>query len=155
MIDFDQRLEEALKRRAAMQAPPQFTAAVTRLVMRETASKKEAGPFLARAAWLNDAAFVECAQALARRVAASPAPSRGQQLRDVFRRCLTREPSAAELGRLDRLFADALQVCRCDRHAAAKLIGGESPAGVDAAEAAAWVVLARAVMNLDEFVTRE
>ena len=58
MIDFDQRLEEALKRRAAMQAPPQFTAAVTRLVMRETASKKEAGPFLARAAWLNDAAFV-------------------------------------------------------------------------------------------------
>ena len=58
MIDFDQRLEDALKRRAAMQAPPQFTSAVMRLVRRETVFKKEPGPFLARAAWLNDAAFV-------------------------------------------------------------------------------------------------
>ena len=36
-----------------------------------------------------------------------------------------------------------------------ELIGAGKPNGHDTAEAAAWVALARAIMNLDEFVTRE
>jgi hypothetical protein len=53
------------------------------------------------------------------------------------------------------LFEDLLKECRAKPDAAAKLIGPGKPAGVEVAEAAAWVALARAVLNLDEFVTRE
>ena len=38
---------------------------------------------------------------------------------------------------------------------AAKLVGKHKPEDVPAVAAAAWVGVARAVLNLDEFVTRE
>jgi mono/diheme cytochrome c family protein len=103
---------------------------------------------------LNDKVFFECAQALGRQTAARPGP-REAKLRSLFLSCLARTPSPSETERLQQLFLEAYQNCRSDPTAAAKLIGGTPPDGIHAAEAAAWVVLARAVMNLDEFVTRE
>jgi len=58
MSNFDQQLEKALERRTVMRAPPHFTSDVIRLVARQTLFKKEPGLFLARAAWINDAALV-------------------------------------------------------------------------------------------------
>jgi mono/diheme cytochrome c family protein len=109
---------------------------------------------------MNDAVFVECAQALGRRIVAEvPARSTGEgltqeRIRLGFRLCLGREPSTAERGRLGRLYDDLLRTCRAKPDAAAKLVGPR-PSGVDTPEAAAWVALARALLNLDEFVTRE
>jgi hypothetical protein len=105
---------------------------------------------------MNDTVFVECAQALARRVVAeTTGRDTAQRLRYAFGLCLGREPSTAELATLQRLFAGLLDDCRARPEAAARLAGTTKPAGVDAPEAAAWVAFARMLLNLDEFVTRE
>jgi hypothetical protein len=104
---------------------------------------------------LNDTVFVECAQALGSRVVAEQPGGTRERLRYAFRLCVAREPSAAELDRLGRLFEELLRTCKAKPDAAVKLVGARKPAGVDEPEAAAWVALARALLNLDEFVTRE
>jgi hypothetical protein len=104
---------------------------------------------------MNDTVFVECAQALGKRIVAEEPGGTGERLRHGFRLCMAREPSAAELAVLGRLFEELLQSCRAHPDAAAKLVGPAKPVGADPAEAAAWVALARALLNLDEFVTRE
>jgi hypothetical protein len=108
---------------------------------------------------LNDAAFVECAQALGRRIVAEVPAGAGdvtrERVRHGFRLCLAREPSSVEAERLARLVGEFREQCRARPEAAAKLVGTQKPAGADVPEAAAWVALARALMNLDEFVTRE
>jgi hypothetical protein len=68
---------------------------------------------------------------------------------------MTRDPSPSEAVRLSRLYDELAAMCRANPEAAAKLIGPAKPAGADSAETAAWVAVARAIMNLDEFVTRE
>jgi hypothetical protein len=104
---------------------------------------------------LNDMVFVECAQALGRRTVAEQPGTVAERLRRGFRLCVSREPSAGEMELLARLYDDLLAACKADPEAAAKLVGTSKPAGMDVSESAAWVALARALMNLDEFVTRE
>jgi len=110
---------------------------------------------------LNDAVFVECAQALGRRIVTEvPAPSASEgltapRLRHALRLCVGREPTAEEQERLGQLYNDMLRACQAKPDRAAKLIGGAKPLDIEAPEAAAWVALARALLNLDEFVTRE
>jgi hypothetical protein len=102
---------------------------------------------------LNDAVFVECAQAFAQRImAAKQTPE--ERLRCAFRLCVAREPAPVELSRLLRLHDDLLAMCKANPAEAAKLLGKTKPVG-DAAEAATWVALARTLLNLDEAVTRE
>ena len=99
---------------------------------------------------LNDPMFVEVAQSLGRAVLAA-GPDDTMRLRDLGRRVLSREFDAEEsralLGYLaaqrDRLASGALD--------AGKLAGG---GGADAAERAAWMLVARAVMNLDEAIVK-
>jgi mono/diheme cytochrome c family protein len=104
---------------------------------------------------LNDTVFVECAQALGKRIVDEKPADVKERLRHGFRLCVSREPSALEMVRLERLFNDLLQICRSKPDEAAKLVGKMKPTGAEPAEAAAWVALARTLMNLDEFVTRE
>ncbi|HEV3204640.1 MAG TPA: PSD1 and planctomycete cytochrome C domain-containing protein, partial [Gemmataceae bacterium] len=104
---------------------------------------------------LNDTTFVECAQALGRRLMMEKPAEPSERIRHGFRLCLTRDPSAAELSRLRQLFEELLQTCRARPESAAQLLGKEKLAGADVPEAAAWVALARTIMNLDEFVTRD
>ncbi len=100
---------------------------------------------------LNDAVFVECAQALGRRLAAKSTIT--ERLTLGMRLCVGRDPTEAEASRLSRLYEELLALCRADPAAAAKLAGKDVPG--DPAEAAARAALARALLNLDEFVTRE
>ncbi|MBY0524613.1 MAG: PSD1 and planctomycete cytochrome C domain-containing protein [Gemmataceae bacterium] len=104
---------------------------------------------------LNDTVFVECSQALGKRIVEDKAGDVKERIRHGFRLCLAREPSATELSRLQLLFDDVLQRCRDKPEAAAKLVGKMKVQGVDVPEAAAWMVLGRTLLNLDEFVTRE
>jgi hypothetical protein len=110
---------------------------------------------------LNDTVFVECAQALGGRILReAPAGSAGadatrERLRHGFRLCVARAPSATELARLTQLLEEFRGACRARPEAAAKLVGKMKPGGVETAEAAAWMALARTLLNLDEFVTRE
>jgi hypothetical protein len=102
---------------------------------------------------MNDTVFVECAQALGKRLLEAKGETK-DRLRLGWRLCVSREPTSTELTRLTRLHEELLALCKARPELAAKL-AGKVAKGVDAAEAATWTALARMMMNLDEFVTRE
>jgi hypothetical protein len=71
--------------------------------------------------------------------------------------CLSRQPKAREVGKLTALYRDALADFEKDDKGAVKLLqdarvkagDGESPK-----ELAAWTVVANALLNLDETITK-
>jgi hypothetical protein len=85
---------------------------------------------------LNDAAFFECAEALADRVVRDAPPDDAGRLTYAFRLCLARAPNQVEATQLDDLRARVL-------------------ADPGASEREAWTTVARVLLNLDEFITRE
>src|SRR5262249_41111583 len=103
---------------------------------------------------LNDAAFVECAQALGRRVLAEGRGGVDARRRYAFRLCTARAPTRREQARLRELFDDLYALCEADPDGAKKL-AGEAARGATVEETAAWVAVGRALLNLDEVVTRE
>lgn len=105
----------------------------------------------------NDVVFVECAQSLAQKVLDGDPGDPGERMRTLFRGSLAREPSPAELGRLLTLLEKQRTAFEADANAAAAFAGrGENGEPKSSAvEAAAWTSVARVVLNLDEFITRE
>jgi hypothetical protein len=103
----------------------------------------------------NDASLFEAARGLAATMLRDAPPGDRERVRYAFRRCLAREPAPPELDRLLAYCRSQRQRFR-DRAPAAKAAAPPSlPGGTDPAEAAAWTAVARVLMNLDEFVTRE
>ena len=69
----------------------------------------------------------------------------------LFRRCLTRAPDRDEVSQLARFFQAQKRRFELKELDAAKIAG---PGEGDASERAAWTVLARVLLNLDEAVTK-
>jgi hypothetical protein len=105
---------------------------------------------------MNEPVLVEAARALARSTAAEVdgASRPGPGVIRVFRACLAREPSPVERSALEHLFRDVAEDY-LDRPAEAARLAGLDPSTKGLPEAAAWFVVARTVLNLDEFITRE
>lgn len=106
---------------------------------------------------LNDPVFVECAQALARRVVKEGGAGVAERLQWMFRVCLSRAATDAEVKRLTSLLNESQRDLAAQPANATKLATeplGPLPAGTNAAELAAWTTVANVVMNLDEFVMR-
>ena len=103
---------------------------------------------------LNDLVFVECAQALGRDLAVSSGPP-AERLQIAGTRCLSRTFAAAEVEILMSLFESELSWYREHPAEAKRSVGDYPAAGVPNAVTAAWLAVARAILNLDEFVTRE
>jgi mono/diheme cytochrome c family protein len=104
---------------------------------------------------LNDQAFVEFAQGLAARILRRhPTATFDERLRHAFQVCLGREPDGDERRTLGSLY-HGLRAQPLSDAEAAKLAGMAAVEGSPPREAAAWVALARVILNLDEFVTRE
>lgn len=99
---------------------------------------------------LNDAVFVEVAQALGRR-AAGLAGSDADRATLLVRLCLTRHPEPGELERLVAFFQTQRQRLATGELKAAELAGANTPNAVDAA---AWTAVARVLINLDEAITK-
>jgi mono/diheme cytochrome c family protein len=97
---------------------------------------------------LNDAGFYEYAQGLAARIDRESTTDDTAKLRHAFRLCVAREPGDRELSRLQALLARQQSDLASKPEEAKKL----SP---DAPDRAAWVMVARVLLNLDEFITRE
>jgi hypothetical protein len=107
---------------------------------------------------LNDEVFVEASQGLARRILKeSPAADDASRLSFAFRLCTGRMAQADELAAVTK-FLDAQLARFKDGSADAKAVAvSESlPAPKDAnlPELAAWTVTARALLNLDETITK-
>lgn len=103
----------------------------------------------------NDQQFVEFAQGLARRVLTDGPTDDSSRLRQLFRNCLAREPGPTELQRLSDLLTQQRQQFAEQPEAAGQLASPEFAAGVPDAEFASWTAVARVLINLDEFITRE
>ena len=104
---------------------------------------------------LNDAASLEFAQGLAARILTEAPAGDETRLRYVFRLCLSRESSVRERQTLTRLLARQRATLALAPQDAKALAPAELPKGADPTEAAAWTMVARVLMNLDEFITRE
>jgi mono/diheme cytochrome c family protein len=107
---------------------------------------------------LNDEAFLELASGLAGRVVNEADVGDRERLRTAFRLCLAREPSPAEAKRLEQYHALQLKEYRslpADAQALLGQSGGSSATSDDDAVRAAWLAVARVLLNLDEFITRE
>jgi hypothetical protein len=96
---------------------------------------------------LNEPVFMECAQALGQKALTEGGATDADRLTYAFRRCVARAPSAGESEEL-------LTLLKKQKERFAKP-GAKLPAGVTSADAAAWAVVARVLLNLDETVTKE
>lgn len=83
---------------------------------------------------LNDEAFIECARSLSSQLTRISGTD-DERLGEVFRRCLGRVPEPRELDRLRSLL--------------------KQQQSLGAGESTVWLTVARVVLNLDEFITRE
>ena len=106
-------------------------------------------------ALMNDPTYVEAARHLASRMVEA-AKSDEERVASGFRRVVGRTPTKREIEVLLRLHREQVAVFRHDVAAARRLlsVGDSAPTSGDAAEMAAWAVVAGAILNLDEAVTK-
>jgi len=112
-------------------------------------------------ALLNETVFVECAQALARKVLEAGGATDSDRLTYAFRRVLARVPSKEETSELLGLLEKQKQRIAEGWVNAAEIATGKNerpqnlPAGVSPAQLAAYTVVSRVLLNLDETITKE
>lgn len=78
-------------------------------------------------------------------------------IRLIYLTCLGREPEVSETARLARLWHEIGELSSKDAKSASQMVGSPQIklAAAELPQAAGWIAVARTVMNLDEFVTRE
>lgn len=104
---------------------------------------------------LNDPAFVECAQHLAQRLVTDGEIEIEDWVRHAYRLCLAREPRSDELSRaFDFIEEQRELIAELGTEDLQAYLGSALPE-VEPREQALRVSLARVLMNLDEFITRE
>ncbi len=110
---------------------------------------------------LNETLFMEAARGLALLTLKEGGADEDARLTFAFRRCVSRPPLQAEHGVLSEVLAQqkarfqANAVKPWDLAANDPEHPPELPAGTTPAEAAAWTVVSRILLNLDETVTKE
>ncbi len=112
-------------------------------------------------ATLNEPLFVESAQALAARTLKEGGSTDGQRVTYAFRLCTARTPSQAEADVLLQLLAKEDRRLADGWLSAGDLAGFKSggpvalPSQATPRQLAAWTVVARVLLNLDETITVE
>ena len=96
---------------------------------------------------LNDDSQTEFADGLAQRIIASSS-SMDSRINNAFEICLSRPPRKAEQERMQQFVGQMKQDFEVDTQAAQSFSSAS-------AETAAWTAMARVMLNLDEFVTRQ
>jgi hypothetical protein len=102
----------------------------------------------------NDVTFLECARAMAQRALDWPDADDVSRANTLFRTCFARQPNGAEQQRLLAALTEMRDAYRSDL-AAARQLTGCVQSDADVVERAAWTMVCRILMNLDEFITRE
>jgi hypothetical protein len=104
---------------------------------------------------LNDEAFVEAAQALALKTLTDSVGDDQARINYMFRRCLNRSPESAETNVLLDLVTKERREEIGPEAVAYYPASEKSARDIRPNEFAAWTNVARTLLNLDEFITRE
>jgi Protein of unknown function (DUF1553)/Protein of unknown function (DUF1549) len=110
---------------------------------------------------LNEPLFVECAQALARRTLAAGGSSDADRVAYAFRRVLSRQPAEEETKELLALLAKERRHFAEGWANPSQVATGQNettaapPPGTTPTQWAAYTVVARVLLNLDETITKE
>jgi len=103
---------------------------------------------------LNDPVFFECAQTLGHRLATSPS-SIDKRLQQVALTALSRPLGPDEMSVLRQLHNDESEWFSKHLEEARQVVGPFTSSGTPLNRMAAWIGVARTVLNLDEFLTRD
>ena len=109
---------------------------------------------------LNEIVFMECAQALAHRTLEQPGDEK-ERITYAFRRCVGRVPTVAEMDELTKLLHKEKTHIGEGWVDIPELATGKSgpikdlPKGSTPTELAAYTVVSRVLLNLDETITKE
>jgi len=103
---------------------------------------------------LNETLFVECARALGRRAIAEGGTTDADRIAYAFRLCTSRKPTAEETDVLLALLKKQRERFTSDPASAAEVAIGDK-AGTATAEQAAYTLVARVLLNLDETIAKE
>jgi hypothetical protein len=127
-----------------------------------SARRNESNTPLQALTTLNDPMFFECAQALGGRLLHSECGDDNERLRLAGRITLGRELSGSEVARLSELLAEETSRFAQRPEAALQYAGiakeeggGPAASSAEGSRTAAWISVASALLNLDEFLTRE
>jgi hypothetical protein len=104
---------------------------------------------------LNDEAFVEFAQGLAARLLADKKSTDVERVRQAFKLLVSRPPSPREEDRVLALLEQQRRGFEAAPQDASNLVPKEHAGKHNAAQFAAWTMVSRVLLNLDEFITRE
>jgi hypothetical protein len=108
---------------------------------------------------LNEPLFVESARALAAETLARSDSPDADRLTFAFRRAVTRPPTENEVDVLTKLLADARErFSKAEAAEQATGLAGDATSETEpiaAPERAAWTIVSRVILNLDEAITKE
>ena len=104
---------------------------------------------------LNDEGFVEFAQSLAGRVLKEGGADDADRVAYGFRLCTGRQPTDDERQTLLALLGKQAASFAAAPEDAKALNGKKAPVGVEAHRFAAWTIVSRVMLNIDETITRE
>jgi mono/diheme cytochrome c family protein len=102
---------------------------------------------------MNDPVYVECSQALGRRMMAEGGETIESRIRFGLRLVQQRPPTDGQVAALVKLYKDEQERFAASTDDAKKLAGA-IPAKTDPAEAAAWTMVANVLLNTDAAMTR-
>jgi mono/diheme cytochrome c family protein len=106
---------------------------------------------------LNEPTLLEAARVFAQRILREGGANPARQVEFAFRTCLSRPPTKAERERLLALYEQQLKSFEHDPQSATQLVSQGTAAQldkVDVRKLAAWTMVANALLNLDETLTK-
>lgn len=103
----------------------------------------------------NDQSLFELIQGFALRILQKGPDYDEGRLREAFQICLSRTPADQELRVLTQYLNEQRTWFNKSPHLAKQVAASDLPKEIEVAEAASWTAVARVLMNLDEFITRE
>ena len=122
-----------------------------------TAERPRSNTPLAALALLNDPSFLAAAQVFAQRILTETNGDIRRGIRYAFEAATSRQPDEDEVRIVEQLFRQSLLEYQSDPTAVKNLFSRsltKPPETANDAELAAWVTVARALLNLDETITR-
>ncbi|MCG8651383.1 MAG: PSD1 and planctomycete cytochrome C domain-containing protein [Pirellulales bacterium] len=104
---------------------------------------------------LNEPLFLESAKALAVKTLQEGGSSDQSRLRYAMRRCVARTPQPEELATLSELLQRQRERIQAGQIDAPAIVGDLRADAVSTQDLAAWTLVARVLLNLDETITKE